>query len=161
MVFEDHGIVASRENAADCVTESSTAGEFVGGECGVPADVPSLVKNTRVRNLVGHAEGNQGNRMGMHDAPYVRAAVVDLQMKRELGRGSTNPIHGAIGMDADNILAPQRALVDASWGNPDVAIIFAHGKIPTGGGGHPVAIDPLHEREQLISRMQIRRRRRH
>src|SRR5712691_8005001 len=63
-------------------------------------------------------------------------------------------INGAVFANANNVVPPQTSLVDARGSDPDVAICISNGKIASGRGGHPIAIDAIHHLHEFIAGME-------
>src|SRR5579859_4780904 len=55
--------------------------------------------------------------------------------------------------EANNIRPSKASLVDACGRNPDVIFLGADGDVPAGGGRHFVAVNPLHDIDDLIAWM--------
>ena len=83
VILQEHAIEKLAKNSGHVAAQRFTAGQFVGREPRLAADVPRLVKQPRVGHLVHQAEGHQRHRMRMHDAANVRTRAVDFLMERQ------------------------------------------------------------------------------
>ena len=106
-----------------------------------------------VRNLAGHAERDQRGRMGVQDSLDVRPHLVDGAVERKFARRLVAAFDGAVRLDADDVLAAQRALVDAGRADPHIAVGIEDRKVPAAGGRHAVAVNTLHDVHDLVARM--------
>src|SRR5579859_3278888 len=60
----------------------------------------------------------------------------------------------AVFSNANDVVPPQASFVDTRRRDPDIAIRVANGKIASGGGRHPVAIDAIHQLHEFVARME-------
>src|SRR5579863_3400150 len=60
---------------------------------------------------------------------------------------------GTVGLDADNVVTRQAALIDARGGDPHVARFVANRQIAPRRGGHAISIDALHRMHDFVARM--------
>ncbi len=143
VVFEDDAGGAGLEGAGDGFSEGHGAGEFVGGvaDAAAAANMGGLREEIGVGNFAADGEGDQRHRMGVDDGAEIGAGFVDGLVERIFGGGFVQALDGAVGLDADDVLAAKGTFVDARGGDPDVAVLIFDGKIPAGGGGHFVGVD--------------------
>ena len=92
-------------------------------------------------------------RVRVHHGPQVRTLAIDRAVERILGRGAVGAIHCAIVPHADNVLGQQRAFVDTGRRDPHIAVLFQNGEVATRQCGHTVAVDPIHDGDQLVARV--------
>ena len=81
--------------------------------------------------------------MGVHDPVNIGPRAIDLLMEGQLGRRAMRSHHGAVRVHAHDVLAAQAAFVEPRGRDPDIAVLFADGKIAARRGGHAVAVDAL------------------
>ena len=143
VIFQQHAIEALPENRRDIAPQREAARQFVGRKTGLAADLARLVKKPRIGNLVHQAERHQRYRMGVHDPVNIRPRTIDLLVERQFGRRAVRPHDRAVRMHAHDIVAAQAAFVEPRGSDPDIAVLFADGKIAARRGGHAVAVDAL------------------
>ena len=76
----------------DPVSQCLTAGQRIPCKSSRAANRMRLVKQPRVRRLAANTEGDQRDRMRMHDGSNFGACLVDCFVKRELGRRPMRPL---------------------------------------------------------------------
>ena len=84
VIFQDDAIESLREGIGHTIAKRGTAGQFVGGEAGLAADLPRLVEEARVGHLMHQAESDEGGGMGVHDAAQFGPAGADLLVDGKL-----------------------------------------------------------------------------
>jgi len=109
--------------------------------------------NIGVRNFPGDAERNQRGRMGVKDSLDVGAHFVDGAVEREFAGGLVAAFDRAVRLDADDVLAAQRSFVDPGGTDPHIPVGIEDREVAAAGGRHPVAVDSLHDVNDLIARM--------
>ena len=107
----------------------------------------------RIGNYARQAEGHQRRRMRVHDRPQIGAGAINVPMERKLRRRLMRADDRAIGLHLHDIVARERAFVDAGGRNPDIAVVVAHGKIPARRRRHPIFVNAVHDHYKLIGRM--------
>ena len=154
VVFKNHAVEVPFKDGGNLLAQGGASRQGIGSKASRPADVAGLVKEARVRNLSDDAEGHKGHRMSMHDGSKVRANGIDRLVERQLRRRRMRTIRGPIGPDADYIVPPETALVDARGRDPDISIRVSNLKVAARGSGHPIAIDATHHLHEFIARME-------
>ena len=113
------------ENVGDAAAELFAARQGVGRVADLAADVVGLRKQGRVGDLAANAERDQGDGMGVDDGAQVGPGAVDGLVEGMFRRRPMQPLDAAVGPDANDVLRPQAALVDARRRDPDVAVLVA------------------------------------
>jgi hypothetical protein len=114
-----------------------------------------LVKQARVGDFMNQAERNQRGGMSMNNAGKLRTPNPDLLVDGQFRRRLAHAFDLAVCAEADNVVAPQCAFVQAGRGDPHITTWLANGQIAAAGGCHAIAIDPLHRLKNLFSRMLV------
>ena len=153
VVFEQDRRVSGREGRRDVLAERFAARNLIRRVTDGAADHFGGGMHAGVRNLAGHAERDQRGRMGVQDSLDVRPHLVDGAVERKFARRLVAAFDGAVRLDADDVLAAQRALVDAGRADPHIAVGIEDRKVPAAGGRHAVAVNTLHDVHDLIARM--------
>src|SRR5579883_1786335 len=122
VVFENDAVESVGKGAGDDLAECAAAGQAVGREADLAADLPGLVEEARVRNLVDETEGDQRDGVGVNDAREFGAPLADLAVDWQFGGRLANAVDGAVGSNADDVFAPQASFVDARGRDPHVPI---------------------------------------
>ena len=155
MVFQQRRVAALRKDLADLRAERLAAGNGVFRDLYLLADMAHRRDQIEIRQLAHDGERHERGRMRMQNGVQIRPHAVDRFVERKLGRGLVRPLAAAVRVDADDVLAGERPLVDAGGGDPDVALGVADGKVAAGHGGQALVIDALHEHDELVGRMDI------
>ncbi len=130
------------------------AGQGVGREGDLPADVPSLGKDTGIGHLPTDTKTDQRTGVRVDDSFDVRPRAVDTQVKGTLRGGwiwslELLPAKGDFG----HIAAFKIALIDPRRGDPDMTVFVADGDIAAGGRGHVSTVDASHGQLDLVAGM--------
>lgn len=91
----------------------------------------------------------------MENRADVASALVNGGVEGELGRGSVGTDAASVGLDADNIAAGKRALVDSGGGDPDIAFVVEYRQVSAGSRRKAAVIDSLHKHDELVGGVQI------
>ena len=156
VVLEDdaRGLVLGGEFGGDVLAQLLAAGQGVGGETDFAADVPRLGKDAGVGSLAADAEAHQRAGMGVDDGGDVGPRFVDAQVEREFRGRRVVAFDGAVRGDADDVLRAEAPFVDAGRGDPHVAVFVPDRDVAARRGGHVVAVNPGHDRDDLIAWVQ-------
>ena len=153
VVAQQRGVVPLREFGADQFAEAVAAGNVIARETDAAADSGGGAGRAGVRRHAGDAEADQRRGMGVQHRLHVRTELVDGAVERVFDRRAVGADDGAVGLHAHDILAAQRAFVDAAGADPHIPVAVHDREVAAAGGGHPVIVDALHERDDLVAGM--------
>ena len=88
--------------------------------------------------------------MGVKYGADVLAAIVDGAVEWVLAGGLVAADNCAVGLDADDVVARQRTLVNAAGADPHVAVFVDDGDVAAARRRHAAVIDALHELDNLV-----------
>ncbi len=141
VVFQQHHVVLFQIRL-DGVGHLGGAGGAVGGQ-GHAADHRHVLDHVvHIHGFVGHGETGGSGRMGMDDAPYVRALFIAAQMHFDLA-GGTQTLgafqHLALVVDAQQFFGGDKAFAHAGGGAQKGAVLQPGGYIAV-VGRHPAQL---------------------
>ena len=93
--------------------------------------------------------------MGVQHGFQIRAHFINRCVEGVLRRRTVNTLAAAVGFYTNNVLPGQCAFVHTCRGDPHISVIVHNGQIAAGGSGHSLVIDPLHEHDQLVCRVNV------
>ena len=135
------------------VAEFFAAGDLVGRETDLSANVDRLGEQRGIWYLLRDAERHQRRRMGMEHRFHVGTDPIDMPVKRKLAGGFVDTFDRTVFFDANDVLRTQRPLVDARGTDPHIAVGIHDGEVAAAGGGHTVAVQAFHDDGDEVARM--------
>ena len=153
VVFHKYGIMPLSKGCRYIVGELTASGDCIGGIPHLTADRHGLGKDRGVRYAAGKAERNKGRRMGVNDRPQVRACPVHRPVKGKLRRRRVGTYPRPVRGGTYDLMPFQISLVEPSGSYPDVAVTVLDRDVPPGGCRHPVSVNPFHDHDDLVRRM--------
>jgi len=109
--------------------------------------------DARFGDLADDAKGDHGRRMGMDDSTQVGALSINGPMEGVLGGGSVRTDDRTVSLHAHDVIGRQLSLVHPGGRDPDIAVGILDRQVAARQSGHAVAVDAIHNRDQLVTRM--------
>ena len=94
----------------------------------------------------------------MDDRMQVRPCLVNAHMERILRGWRVQAFTLPFGGDSNNMLSTQATFIESRRRDPHVTGFIPHGDVATGGCCHLMRVDALHDFDDLVAWMKIRKR---